>query len=468
MPNELVALKPVIGTIFLLVYGGLVKYQHKRPHIVWGAILLLFIAIAGYKVAILHEGMLLATVAVGWDFTKAINWNVLGIFAGTLIIADLFIASKVPAWLADWLIKQSKTASIALLSLCILSGVISAFVENVATVLIVAPIALAVSQRLNISPVPFLIGISISSNLQGTATLIGDPPSMITAGFLSQRWGEHSNFGFNEFFFFQGKPSLFFAVQVGALFATIVLYWFFRKYKQSVPEPETVAIESMTPTYILIAIILALTVSTRFDPNFLYFGGTVCMLGAMFAFGWQHIIEGTKQTGVLNIQDGWRANLALLQRYDLETTVFLAGIFILVSTIEKAGLIGDIATTTQAILGNHLFLTFLVIVWLSVLLSAFIDNVPYIMVMLPVMAELGESLGGPASKECYLLAFGLLLGACLGGNCTPIGASANVVTIGILKKQGYVVGFGEFARIGVPFTIAATMAGSLFVWLVWS
>lgn len=468
MASELVALKPVIGTIFLLVYAGLVQYQQKRPHIVWGGILLLFIATTAYKVAILREGMLPATVAVGWDFLKAINWNVLGIFAGTLIIADLFIESKVPAWLADWLIKQSQSTSIALLSICTLTGFISAFVENVATVLIVAPIALAVSQRLKISPVPFLIGISISSNLQGTATLIGDPPSMITAGFLSQRWGEHSNFGFNEFFFFQGKPSLFFAVEIGAAFATLVLYWFFRKYKQPVPEPEAIAIESMTPTSILIGVILALTVSTRFDPNFVYFGGTVCMLGALIVLIWQHITEGRKKTGVLNMQDGWRANLALLKRYDVETTMFLAGIFVIVAMVEKAGLVGDIASITHNILGNNLFLTFMVIVWLSVLLSAFIDNVPYIMVMLPVMAELGESLGGPASKECYLLAFGLLLGACLGGNCTPIGASANVVTIGILKKQGYVVGFGEFARIGVPFTIAATLAGSCFVWLVWS
>ena len=167
--------------------------------------------------------------------------NVLGIFAGTLIVADLFIESLVPAWLADWLIQRSKKTWVALLAICALAGIISAFVENVATVLIVAPIALALAQRLKISPVPVLIGIAISSNLQGTATLIGDPPSMITAGFLSHRWGlQGGTFGFNEFFFFRGKPSIFFAIQLGAIVSLVVLYWFFRKVRQRGKKGSTV------------------------------------------------------------------------------------------------------------------------------------------------------------------------------------------------------------------------------------
>jgi len=468
MARELTALKPLIGIVFVLVYAGLVMYQHKRPHIVWGAIALLFGSIMMYRGLILREGLVAAGASTLGEFLTAINWNVLGIFAGTLLVADLFIESKVPAWLADCLIERSKTVSVALLGVCALSGFISAFVENVATVLIVAPIALAVSQRLQISPVPFLIGIAISSNLQGTATLIGDPPSMITAGFLSQRWGTEVNFGFNEFFVFQGKPGIFFAVQIGAFAAFLVLYWFFRHYKQAVEVPEPVTIESMVPTYILVGIIVALAVSTKFDPNFLYFGGTVCMIGAGIALLWQCVIAGRKTTGTPNIKDGWRANVALLKRYDWETTIFLAGIFVIVALVEQAGLVTDIAGVIQRLLGQNLLLTFLVIVWMSVLFSAFIDNVPYIMVMLPVMAELGERIGGHASTECYLLSFGLLIGACLGGNCTPIGASANVVAIGLLKKQGYSVSFREFAKIGVPFTIAATLAGSLFVWLVWT
>jgi Na+/H+ antiporter NhaD/arsenite permease-like protein len=466
LDGELLALKPLVSIIFILVYASLVIFKDKRPHAVWIAIATLFVMIVFYTSAF-RGHVFQGIVSVAWEFLTAISWNVLGIFAGTLIIADLFIESRVPAWLADWFIARSKTASVALLWVCALSGFISAFVENVATVLIVAPIALAISQRLQISPVPFLIGIAISSNLQGTATLIGDPPSMIMAGFLSQRWGERVNFGFNEFFFFQGKPSIFFAVQIGAICAFIVLYVFFRKYKQPVVAPEAVNIESMAPTYILIGIILGLAVSTKFDPNFTFFGGMVCMIGALIALIWQLVYEGMRNSRELNVKDGLTANLALLKRYDIETTLFLAGIFIIVYLVEKVGLVTDIAATIQTLVGSNLFVTFIVIVWISVVLSAFIDNVPYIMVMLPVTAELGERISGPGSHACYVLAFGLLIGACLGGNCTPIGASANVVAIGLLKKHGYSVGFGEFMKIGVPFTVAATLAGSLFVWLVW-
>jgi Na+/H+ antiporter NhaD/arsenite permease-like protein len=465
MHTEMVALKVVIGLIFILAYAAMMKFQHKRPQVVWIAVGILFIFVWFYKV--FHQANLFGAIfAILWNFITLISWNVLAIFTGTSIMAHLFIESKVPAWLADWFVARSKTAGIALLWICALTGAISAFVDNVSTVLIVAPIGVAICQRLKISPVACLIGMAISANLQGTATMIGDPPSMIAAGFLSQRWGERVHFGFNEFFMFQGKPSLFFAVQFGAIAAFIVLYLFFKKYRQPVVVPEEIRIQSMVPTYILLGVLCGLAFSTKFDPNFMFFGGTWCMFGALVALTWQNLKEGATKSGH-NFQKGLQANLAILKHYDLETPIFLAGIFILVKSVEQSGLIGDIAAGIQMLLGNRLFLTYLVIVWISVFLSGFIDNIPYIMVMLPLMAELGERIAGPASPACYVLAFGLLIGACLGGNCTPIGASANVVAMGIAKKNGYPVSFGEFMKMGIPFTVVATLAGSMFVWWIW-
>jgi len=463
LQNGLVSLKPLIGIVFVLLYVGLIMFNSKRLHVVWGAVGVLFLATL-FKVFGVH--LIQGVSAILWDYLTSISWNVLGIFTGMSIIAYFFIESKMPAWLADWFIARSKTVGIAMLWLCILAGAISAFVDNVATVLIVAPIATAIAARLKVSPVPLLIGIAISSNLQGTATLVGDPPSMITGAFISQ---QGIGFGFNEFFWFWGKPSLFFTVQFGAVFGFTVLYQYFKRHKQPAFVPEPVNIESMAPTIILIGVISSLAVATKFDPNFTYFGGTSACIGASLLFIWHHYHKSKSDDGAFDHQKGITANLAVLKHYDIETPLFLSAIFILVGLVDKSGLVIDIANIIQAMFGTNLFMTYTVIVWMSVALSGFIDNIPYIMVMLPVTAELGKLMGGDTPQKTFiLLAFGLLVGACLGGNCTPVGASANVVTIGMLKKQGHDVTFGQFMKMGIPFTVAATLAGYLFIWFLWS
>ncbi len=130
-----------------------------------------------YQVIWLKENLIRAGLAVCWNFVTSISWNVLAMFTGISVVAHLFIESKVPAWLADWFVERSKTVSVALLAICALASFILAFVDNISTVLIVAPIAVAICQRLQISPVTCLIGLAISSNLQGTATLIGVRPA---------------------------------------------------------------------------------------------------------------------------------------------------------------------------------------------------------------------------------------------------------------------------------------------------
>lgn len=461
--NGLVSLKPLIGMMFVLLYVGLIMFNNRRLRVVWSVVGVLFLATL-FKVFGFH--LIRGVSTILWDYLSSISWNVLGIFTGMSMIAYFFIESRMPAWLADWFIARSRTVGIAMLWLCALAGGISAFVDNVATVLIVAPIATAIAKRLNVSPVPLLIGIAISSNLQGTATLVGDPPSMIAGAFISQ---QGISFGFNEFFWFWGKPGLFFTVQFGAMFGFLVLHQLFRKHKQPAFMPEPVRIESVAPTIILLCVIASLAVATKFDPNFSYFGGTSACIGASIGFIWHHFHKSKNTDGAFDHQKGMAANLAALKHYDIETPLFLSAIFILVALVEKCGLVGDMAALIQSMFGANLFVTYTVIVWMSVLLSGFIDNIPYIMVMLPVTAQLGKLMGGDAPQQTFILfAFGLLIGACLGGNCTPVGASANVVTIGMLKKQGHDVTFGQFMKIGIPFTVAATLAGYLFIWVLWS
>jgi Na+/H+ antiporter NhaD/arsenite permease-like protein len=153
-----------------------------------------------------------------------------------------------------------------------------------------------------------------------------------------------------------------------------------------------------------------------------------------------------------------------LRRIDWDTTFFLIGIFVFVGAMTRAGVIDRMATAAQAVIGSNIFLGFNLIVWVSILVSAFVDNVPYITAMLPVTSILAQKMGLATS---FLFPFGLLIGSCLGGNVTPIGAAANIVAVGYLARKGYKTSFVDFVKIGLPFTLTATAAGAAFIWFVW-
>ncbi|MEK6715479.1 MAG: SLC13 family permease [Candidatus Omnitrophota bacterium] len=413
-------------SVFILAYALFVFLPAKRTHIaVVSAILLI-----------------LAKVISPQEAFFAINWNVMGIFVGTLVVADIFMESKVPAYLAELIVDKAKNTSWSILFICALTGFISAFVENVATVLIVAPIALSLSKKLKLNPVKMMIAIAVSSNLQGTATLIGDPPSMLLGGFAKMNFG--------DFFFYQGRPSIFFAVECGALTSFFVLYFIFRQHKEKTEILAIEKVKSWVPTIILATLIILLALSSFFDTGFSFLAGILCVLAGVISFIWGKFVnKGSILKGI--------------KALDWETTFFLAAIFILVGSIILTGWIEITADFLSKLVGANIFLGYTLIVFVSVILSAFVDNVPYLAAMLPVALSLSDKLAINPS----LFLFGLLIGASLGGNITPIGASANIVACGLLKKEGYKVSFKDFAKIGLPFTLAAVAAAYLFIWFVW-
>jgi Na+/H+ antiporter NhaD/arsenite permease-like protein len=355
----------------------------------------------------------------------------------------MFMLSRVPAVLAEWLVDKSGSVRAAMLALCALAGAISMFVENVAVVVLVAPVALSLADKLKISPVPLLVGIAVSSNLQGTATMIGDPPSMILAGYLRM--------GFWDFFVYHGRPGIFFAVQVGAVASLIVLALLFRKHRDKAAELAREKARSWMPAVLLGVLVLGLSFATLFDPEFKWFAGTFTLGLALLGTLWFRAIAR------------WENLRTLFRALDWDTTFFLIGVFVLVGGLSDSGWVDRLASGFSGMVGSSRLLAFAVIVLFAVLVSGFVDNVPFLLVMIPVAQKVADGIGAPVP----LLMFGLLVGACLGGNLTPIGASANVVTLGILRKRGYHVGFREFLRVGIPFTAAAVAAASVFVWLLW-
>ena len=416
----------MVLAVFVTAYIFFILLPHKRAHAaVLGSLLLVFLGVISFKNAFF-----------------AINWNVMGIFVGTLIVADVFMESRVPAYIAELIVDKAKNTAWAILYICALSGFISAFVENVATVLIVAPIGLALARKLKINPMNMMIAIAVSSNLQGAATLIGDPPSMLLGGFAKMNFG--------DFFFYRGRPSIFFAVELGALASFVVLYLVFRKHKEKAKLLPIEKVRSWVPTVILVGLIVLLALSSFFDTGFSYMAGALCIIAGFISIAWEKFVNK-------------RSIVKGLKSLDWETTFFLMGIFVLVGGITQTGWIELIADFLSGLVGQNIFLGYTAIVFISVALSAFIDNVPFLAAMLPVAISMSDKLQINPS----LFLFGLLIGASLGGNITPIGASANIVACGLLKKEGIRVRFNDFMKIGIPFTLVAVGAAYLFVWFVW-
>ena len=186
-----------------------------------------------------------------WEnFASAIDWNVLMIIAGTMGIVALFIESKMPALLADLLISKMPNVKWAVIALSLFAGLISAFVDNVATVLMVAPIALSISKKLKISPVPGIIAIAVASNLEGAATLVGDTTSIML--------GSEAGMTFTDFFVMDGKLGMFWIVQIAAVAATLYLLVLFRKDKQKIEHSERTEVKDFFPSFLLIAMLALL------------------------------------------------------------------------------------------------------------------------------------------------------------------------------------------------------------------
>lgn len=418
--------------LFLITYACLLLFPKHRVYIALGVAVIFIVT-----------GMM----SVGKIFTVEWmpNWNVLMMILGTMGTVALFIESKMPALLADLIIDRMPNVMWAVVALSLFAGLISAFVDNVATVLMIAPVAVTVAKKLKISPVNMIIAISISSNLQGAATLVGDTTAILL--------GAEADMSFNDFFFYQGRFGLFWVCQVAAIVSALVLLFLFRKDKHPIHIEEKTVVTDYLPSALLLGTVLLLIFASLMS-SLDQFRDTVPINGI--------ICVGLFLIGLIrNLVKKMDIKPAILE-LDIFTLLLLFGLFIIIGGVEEVGIIGEISKIIQKISGGNVFVIYTIFVWASVALSAVIDNIPYVMTMLPVVTLMAPSLGIPP----HVLYFGLIVGATLGGNITPIGASANIAGIGILRKEGYEVKASTFMKISVPFTLSAVVTGYLMVWLI--
>jgi len=371
-----------------------------------------------------------------------IDWNVIFLLFGMMVIVGVLKQTGVFEYLAIWSAKRARGRPYrVMVMLCLITAVASTVLPNVTIVLLAAPVTLLVCDRLGLRPAPFLIAEALASNIGGTATLIGDPPNLII--------GSRGGLSFNDFL-----------VNLAPIVAVILVVflalcrWLFRKeYVFDAARAEEVmeltereAIRDgrlLVRSLAVLALVIAGFVLSRpldIDPSI------VALLGA----------------GLVVVISRLDAS-EYLDEVEWETLVFFMGLFILVGALTKVGVIDHLADFAADAIDGRLFYASMLLLWISAGLSAIVDNIPYVATMAPVVSDLVAH--APPGSDPTVLWWALALGADLGGNATAVGASANVVVVGIAKRNGYPIGFWEFARYGAVVAVVSLLICVPYIWL---
>jgi Na+/H+ antiporter NhaD/arsenite permease-like protein len=368
-----------------------------------------------------------------------IDFNVIFLLAGMMALAAVLRGTGFFQWLAIRSVKVAGGDPFRLLIvLSIVTAGLSAFLDNVTTVVLIAPVTLYIATVLRVSPVPFLISEILASNIGGTATLIGDPPNILI--------GSASGLDFTAFLFNMSPPAVVsfvaFVLTVRFLFRRdIEVHADVREAVLALDEREVIADARLLRLSI---VVIGLTiVGFLVHGAFGYEPATIALLGA---------------TGLMLL--GRMSPEEVFREIEWPTLFFFVGLFMLVEGIVHVGIIEGIAGGLFELTGGDTTVTSLGLLWLSGIASAIVDNIPYTATMIPLVQQLGQS--GVAIEPLW---WSLALGACLGGNATIIGASANVVVANLAARAGHPIGFRQFFRYGVVVVIESLVIASVYIWL---
>jgi Na+/H+ antiporter NhaD/arsenite permease-like protein len=371
-----------------------------------------------------------------------VDWNVVFLLFGMMVIVGVLRRTGVFEYIAIWAAKRAKGSPLrVMILLTLITATASAFLDNVTTVLLIAPVTLLVCDRLGIDPVPFLIAEVMASNIGGAATLIGDPPNIIIAS--------RSGLTFNDFLVHMAP-----LVVIELIVFTLVLPRLFKGSFAVDPERvdgvlrlnEREAIEDRALLIKSGAVLLLVFVgfvghsALHIEPSI------VALLGA----------------GILVLISGVPTR-HYMSSVEWQTLLFFAGLFIMVGALVKTGVIGDLAEQIGKVTEGRALLATMLILTVSAVLSGIIDNIPYVATMSPVVLELSKGVPDPTQAEA--LWWALAIGADFGGNATAVGASANVVVIGLALRAGHPISFWEFTRKGVVMTAITIAVAAPYLWL---
>jgi Na+/H+ antiporter NhaD/arsenite permease-like protein len=371
-----------------------------------------------------------------------IDWEVIFLLLGMMIVVGVMKQTGLFEYLAIWSAKKARGRPYRIMAaLVVLTAVASAFLDNVTTVLLVAPVTVLICERLDLPPVPYLIALALASNIGGTATLIGDPPNIIIASEADLTYTD---------FLVNLTPLVLLLVVAFVGLCRVLFRSAFTSRPELVAELMTLEEREAIVDRRLLAQSLAVGVVAtaafalhgvlHYDPS------VVALLGA----------------GVLLLLAN-RSPTVFLREVEWPTLAFFMGLFIMVGTLVKVGVIQSLANAATDLTGGRLLLATTLLLWASGLLSAVIDNIPYVATMAPVTASLVQDLG--ADQDATVLWWALALGADLGGNATAIGASANVVILGLAQRAGHPISFLQFTKYGALVALVTLVLSMAYLWL---
>ncbi|HNX00974.1 MAG TPA: ArsB/NhaD family transporter [Candidatus Cloacimonadota bacterium] len=382
-----------------------------------------------------------------------IDWNVLFLLSGMMIIVGIMKHTGVFQYIAIKTAKIAKGNPITImLLLFIITAFVSSLLDNVTTIMIVIPVTMLVATELNISPIPFIITQAIASNIGGTATLIGDPPNIMIGSAAKL-----------EFLTFITNLA---PVVIAIMVVSLGLAYFIFKKKLHVSDALKANIMQFNERDAIA------------DYPLLYKSGIVFMLflAGLFTQSIHHLEAATMAlfcAAILVLISGHKhVEKLIMEEIEWGTIVFFMGLFIVVGSLDKTGIIELIAVWLTKVTGGSLMKTSVALVWISGFASGVIDNIPFVATMIPIIKDIGAQVGiqqhlNPQQVAHVIqpLWWSLSLGACLGGNMTLIGASANVVSVGLAKKAGHTISFWDFTKYGIIFTMVSLIMSTAYILL---
>lgn len=410
------------GGIFVVAYALIATERlHKTVAALGGGVLMVVLGVISQEEAF-----------------AAIDFNVIFLLVGMMVIANVMRRTGVFQWVAIRSVRLARGDPWRILVvLCVITAVASAFLDNVTTVILIGPITLFIASALGVSPVPYLIGEILASNIGGTATLIGDPPNILI--------GSAARIDFATFLVNLGPL----AVIVFVVFLVIARFVF---RADMVPRPEGASALDLDESAVITdRRVMRLSVAVML--------GTVAAFLVAGPLGLEPATVALAGAAVLFVLTG-HDPADILPEVEWSTLVFFVGLFMLVEGIIQVGIIENLAESLFQVTGGDLSVTSLALLWVSGIASGVVDNIPYTAAAIPIVRDLGGR-----GMDTEPLWWSLALGASLGGNLTIIGASANVVIANLAERAGYPISFAHFLRYGAVVVLVSLAISSVYVWL---
>ena len=420
----------VAGAVFVAGYAAIASERFDRVKVVLVAAGVLL----ALRVLDLHDAFY--TEAVGVD------WNVIFLLLGMMVIVNSVQYTGLFDYLAVYAMRLTRGQPYPLLTgLVVVTAVASALVDNVTTVLLVAPLVLSITRELHLPAVPYLLSLVFASNIGGAATLIGDPPNIII--------GSKAGLSYVDFL-----------VNLAPLVVVLIFAFLLAARFIFGPLPHRAELHARAGE------MAAATARDKLtDPTLLRWTlGVLSLVTVVFALHgvlhYEPAIVALLGAGIILLVA--RKPADLLRHVEWGTLAFFAGLFIMVGALVKVGIVGSIAAWLADLIDGRLLLGCLLLLAVSAVLSALVDNIPYVATMAPIVAALAADL--PSGTDGTPLWWSLALGADLGGNATPVGASANLIVLAITARHGHHISFGKFTRYGITVTVLTLALSAVYIY----